>query len=223
MGNVISNVSQITDSEVSDICNKNGRLLANAKNECRTEKLSEIDLTKEAERIAKLDHLRYLLWIDPTRANAFLSKKVILVEGPTEKAFFAFLFNNPKGAFYDESKTAQITIVDTVGKYHYYKFSSLLNKFGIKVWCIYDGDGDECKNGISHKLLNENIEKLKTDGIVQDCLKLDPNLEDFLGITRNHNSPDIEFYVQLEENINNCIDSDNCKKIIKFVKSIIDF
>ena len=223
MESVISNVSQITDSEVSDICNKNGRLLAEAKNECSATKLSEIDVVKGAERIAKLDHLRYLLWIDPTRANAFLSQKVILVEGPTEKALFAFLFNNPKGAFYDESKTVQITIVDTVGKYHYYKFSNLLNKFGIKVWCIYDGDEDKCKNGISHKLLNENIEKLKTEGVIQDCMRLDPNLEDFLGIAKNHNSPDIEFYVQLEENINNCVDGENYKKIVRFVKAIVDF
>ncbi|MFA5148150.1 MAG: AAA family ATPase [Candidatus Omnitrophota bacterium] len=223
MENVISGVAQITDSEVNDICNKNGQLMAEAKNECRTTKLSESDVVKEAERIAKLDHLRYLLWIDPTRANAFLSKKVILVEGPTEKALFAFLFNNPKGAFYDESKTAQITIVDTVGKYHYYKFSNLLNKFGVKVWCIYDGDKDGCKHGISHKLLNKNIESLKTNGIIQNCLRLDPNLEEFLGIAKDDNSPDIEFYVRLEENIDSCIDSENCKKIVDFVKSIIDF
>jgi len=223
MESVISNISQITESEVSDICNKNGQLLAEAKNECRVVKLSAMDVMKEAEKIAKLDHLRYLLWIDPTRANAFLSQKVILVEGPTEKALFAFLFNNSKGAFYDESRTAQITIVDTVGKYHFYKFANLLSKFGIKVWCIYDGDGDNCReNGISHRLLNDSIEKLKTDGVIEDCLKFDNNLETSLGIRKDQNTQDIGFYVKLEENQNNCIESDNYKEIVRFVKSVID-
>lgn len=222
MDEVVSKVAQITDGEVSNICDDNGRLMAEAKNECRELKLIEDDLVKEAEKIAKLDHLRYLLWIDPTRANAFLSQKVILVEGPTEKALFAFLFNNPKGAFYDESKTAKITIVDTVGKYHFYKFSRLLYKFGIKVWCIYDGDKDANKNNISHKLLNENIEKLKIDGTIQDCMKLDPSLEDCIGIAKDYNAPDIEFYVKLEQNTNKCTECENYGKIINFVKRAID-
>lgn len=222
MDGVVSKVSQVSDNEITDICNKNGQLMAEAKNECRVSKLAEADVKKEAEKIAHLDHLRYLLWIDPTRANAFLSQKVILVEGPTEKALFAFLFNNPKGAFYDEGKTAKITIVDTIGKYHFYKFSNLLNKFGIKVWCIYDGDREASNKKISHKLLNENIEKLKTDGAIKDCMKLDPSLEACIGIEKDDSAPDIEFYVSLEQNTNKCTECENYSKIIDFVKQVIN-
>jgi len=222
MDNVISQIAQVSDKEIDAICIDNGRLIAAAKNECKTIKLSESEIKAESEKIAKADHLRYLLWIDPTRANAFLSQKVILVEGPTEKALFSFLFNNPKGAFYDESETAKITIIDTVGKYHFYKFAKLLNKFGIKVWCIYDGDNDVCKEGpISHKLLNENIEKLKTDAVIKDCLRIDPNIEINLGFVKGVINPDVEFYVNLEENIHECIKSVGYLKIVDFIKEII--
>ncbi len=221
MDEVVSEIAQVADEEIEVICSNNGKLMALAKNECKTTKLSEEEITTEAEAIAKQDHLRYLLWIDPTRANAFLSQKVILVEGSTEKALFSFLFNNPKGVFYDESGTAKITIIDTVGKYHFYKFASLLNKFGIKVWCIYDGDKDATpENKISHKLLNENIEKLKTDGVIKDTLRLDPDLENSIGITKG-NCPDVEFYVNLEQNVNKCTESAGYSKIVDFVKSVI--
>lgn len=221
MDNIISQIAQVSDKEIDTICLDNGRLMAEAKNECRTTKLSELEIITESEKIAKSDHLRYLLWIDPTRANAFLSKKVILVEGPTEKALFSFLFNNPKGAFYDESETAKITIIDTVGKYHFYKFAKLLNKFGIKVWCIYDGDNDSCKKTISHKLLNENIENLKTNSVIKDCLRIDPDLETNLGIVKSVINPDVELYVNLEENINEYTKSDGYIKIVNFLKEVI--
>lgn len=220
MNGIISEISQVSDKEIDDICICNGNLMASAKNECKNPKLTEQAVKEEAAKITNSDHLRYLLWIDPTRANAFLSQKVILVEGSTEKAMFSFLFNNPNGAFYDESGTAKITIIDTVGKYHFYKFANLLHKFGIKVWCIYDGDNDACKHSISHKILNENIEKLKTDKLIVDCLRVDPDLETSIGLTKGE-CADVEFYVSLEENNNKCTESDGYKRIVDFVKNVI--
>jgi len=218
----VSNVAEVTDKEIEQICEDNGKLISGAKNDCRTTKLTGADFQSEINSIAKSDHLRYLLWIDPTRANAFLSQRVILVEGPTEKALFSFMFNNPKGDFYDESKTASITVVDTVGKYHFYKFSQLLKKLGVKTWCIYDGDKDECSRDISHKLLNQNIEELKTDNIIEDSLRIDPNLEEFLGLKKDYQSADISLYVNLESNANNCTKGANYKVIVDFVKKIIE-
>jgi len=220
--NNVSNVAEVTDKEIEKICEDNGKLISDAKNDCRTTKLSSTDLQIEISSISKSDHLRYLLWIDPTRANAFLSQKVILVEGPTEKALFSFMFNNQKGDFYDESKTAGITVVDTVGKYHFYKFSQLLKKFGVKTWCIYDGDKDECSRGISHKLLNQNIEELKTSKVIEDSLRIDPNLEEFLGLKKDYQGADIGLYVNLENNTDNCTGIANYTTIINFVKKIID-
>lgn len=220
MNGIVSVIAQITEGKVNEICNNNGKLMAIARNECRTKKMSDIELQKEADGIAKMDHLRYLLWIDPTRANAFLSRKVILVEGPTEKALFAFLFNNPKGAFYDNSEVAKITIIDTVGKYHFYKFANLLSGLGVKVWCIYDGDNDRNKQ-VSHRILNENIEEMVQAGVIVGSLKLDPDLESCLGVEKG-SQKDIGFYYNLEENKNNCLNSEIYSKIVLFIKQIMN-
>lgn len=215
-------IGQIDKDEIDSICLSNGRLLAEAKNECKVDKLNSLQLEVLANKIAKEDHLRYLLWIDPTRANAFLSKKVILVEGPSEKALFSFLFNNPKGNFYDEKRTASITVIDVVGKFHIYKFAQLLNRFKIKTWCLYDGDNDKCKSGgISHGKLNEAIEELKNSSIIIDTLRLDPDIEQLLGLSKDLDKPDVALYMNLENNTNKCIECDGFKKLVDFTKSII--
>jgi putative ATP-dependent endonuclease of the OLD family len=221
MDGVSSKIAQVTDEEVDQICIENGNLMADARNACQATPLDAAALAADAASIAESDHIRYLLWIDPTRANAFLSEKVILVEGPTEKALFSFLFSNPKGAFYDESGTSKITVIDTVGKYHFFKFSKLLKKFGIKVWAVYDTDNNECKHGISHKLLNDNIAQLKNDGILEDAFALNPGLEEFLGLTKTTHMPDIGMYVNLEKNTNNCVESPNFSSLVEFIKKVI--
>lgn len=218
---VKSQIGQINEREIADICFRNGKLIAEAKNECRQVKFDEPQLETEAKEIAKEDHLRYLLWIDPTRANAFLSKKVILVEGPTEKALFSFLFNNPKGKFYDEKQTASITVIDVVGKFHIYKFAQLLSNFKIKTWCLYDGDNDK-KGKISHARLNNAIEELKSSAIVVDTLRLDPSIEELLGFSKDENKPDVALYMNLEKNTSNCLESAGFAKLIDFTQRIIN-
>ena len=217
----ISNVSQVSEAEIQEICRENGQVIANAKNECRTEKWTEDELMVQVDEVANSDHLRYLLWIDPTRANAFLSQKVILVEGPTEKALFSFLFNNPKGAFYDDSGTAKVTVIDTVGKYHFYKFAKLLNKFGVKVWCVHDTDNDACSSGVSHQKLNEAILALNTAGEIQGVYTFAPNLEVSLGLVKSR-QPDLDLYLSLENNTSNCLNSKGYIDLVSFVRNIIE-
>lgn len=197
-------------------------MMAKAKDVCRENKFTQLEFEQEANKIAEEDHLRYLLWIDPTRANAFLSKKVLLVEGPTEKALFAFMFSNPKGDFFDEKETANITVVDTVGKYHFYKFASLLSKFKLDVWCMYDTDADACRRGISHKILNEEIEKLKTSSVIMNSFTFTPSLEEYLGLVKVDGKPDVTFYAKLVTNEKKCRENENYKRIIEFVKSILE-
>lgn len=219
-GNV-SHVAQISEDEIDAICNENGKIIADAKNECRDQKWTEQELKFHALEVAKSDHLRYLLWIDPTRANAFLSEKVLLVEGPTEKALFAFLFSHPDGAFYDNSGTSKITIIDTVGKYHFYKFAQLLKKMGVKVWCLHDTDRDACSSGVSHQKLNEAIQKLNTDGVIEDIYTFDPNLEESFGLTKGR-QPDLDLYLNLENNTNDCRKSEGYLKLTKFIGEVIN-
>lgn len=217
----VSKVIEISTDEINSICKDNGDLMARAKDACRATQFSVEEFKSESQKIAEDDHLRYLLWIDPTRANAYLSKKVILVEGPTEKAFFAFMFNDPDGDFYEEKETSNIAVIDTVGKYHFYKFARLLHKLGVKVWCVSDEDEDSCRNGISHKLLNEGLTKLKAEQDIQDVFFCKPDLEALLGIEKNRVMPDISLYSSLRANVASCRSSEGYKSLVAFASAIL--
>lgn len=223
--NRVSVVKEITEEDVSDICQKNGDLMVEAKDVCRGISFTEEEFKKESAKIAADDELRYLLWIDPNRANAFLSKKVILVEGPSEKAFFSFIFDNTNGTFYKYNKTSEIMVLDTVGKFHLYKFANLLFKLGIPTWIVYDGDNDKTsgrKNDkISHKKLNEYIVQMNDENIVVDVFEVDSSIESFLDIDKDNN-PDIAIYQKLINNENGCRDCDNFNTLMEFVESIIE-
>lgn len=226
-------LKELTNDYIDQIRKNNGELMVDAKNtyriSARKPEWTESKLNSLAIEIEKADEFRYLLWIDPLRANAFLSKKVILVEGPTEKAFFSFIFDNELGAFSNDKITSEIAVIDTVGKYHFYKFANLLYKLDIPTWIVYDSDVDEEGNNInertsiSHQKLNEYIEKLKRDGIIKDCLKNHPDLEKSLGIKKDYSAPDISIYQKLEKDDENCLTSAKYNEIKNFVENIVNY
>jgi putative ATP-dependent endonuclease of the OLD family len=226
-------LKELTTEYVDKICEINGKLMADAKNAHKLAQgkpeWSETKLAEKAKEIEETDELRYLLWIDPLRANAFLSKKVILVEGPTEKALFSFIFDHDLGMFSSEKKTSEIAVIDTVGKYHFYKFANLLYKLDIPTWIMYDTDVDNEGNNvnertsISHEKLNEYIENLKENGIILDCLKNHPDIEKSLGFQKEYGSPDISLYQKLVEDYESCRSSDKYNEIRSFVQEIIDY
>lgn len=221
-----SKLKEITQEQVSDVCNMNGKLMADAYN--HNGRFSPTDLTSKAQEIAIADELRYLLWIDPNRANAFLSKKVLLVEGATEKAFFSFIFNNPNGDFYHNDKKSELMVVDTNGKYHFYKFANLLHLLGIPTWIIHDGDiptgqTEKISNKLSNRLLNQYIDKLKNDSIILGYKRLDQYIEDYLGIDKEEHTADVSIYQKLEINDNNCRNCTNYSDLMSFVENILDY
>ncbi|WP_048190509.1 ATP-dependent endonuclease [Methanobacterium sp. SMA-27] len=227
--NNISKLKEIRGDELYDICQRNGLMMAEAKNALRNTKWPADVLQRKADEITLEDELRYLLWIDPDRANAFLSKKVILVEGPTEKAIFSFIFQHDYGLYSGEKKTSEISVIDTVGKYHFFKFSNLLYKMGIPTWIMYDTDIDDDGNNInqnnksiSHKMLNDYVEDLKNEGIIIDCLKNHPDIEQALGFEKGY-IPDISIYQNLVDNYKFCRNSDKYNEITDFVYNIINF
>lgn len=216
----ISNLKEITHDEVSFICAENGTLMADAFN--YNGRMSEEEYNKIVKKTSKADLLRYLLWIDPNRANAFLSKKVLLVEGSTEKALFSFVFNSSNGELYHHDRKSELTVVDIIGKFHFYKFANLLNRLGIPAWILHDGDNDKVSDGISHKYLNDYIVQLKRDGTIIDYKRIDPDIEGFLGIEKDPRTPDISFYQKLENRDENFQES-QYQELINFVQNILDY
>lgn len=218
----ISKISEISHSEIELLCDNNGCLMADAFN--HDNRWTSEEKNVMAVKIAKEDELRYLLWIDPNRANAFLSEKIILVEGSTDKAFLSFIFDNPQGDFFEEKRKSEVMVVDVNGKYHFYKFANLLNKLGVSTWIMHDGDRDkEVNNGISHLILNSYIVDMKENGIIVDYLRVDPELEPFIGIDKDNYKPDISIYQKLVDNENNCRDNQNYQEIIDFVEQVINY
>jgi predicted ATP-dependent endonuclease of OLD family len=213
-------ISQLTDADVEEICLQNGKLMADATNAVGPKNWDEKELEREAIRIAEDDHLRYLLWIDPRRANAFLSAKVILVEGSTEKSLFSYLFGSADSPLGADSRTADVAIVDVNGKYHMFKFIRLLKKLGIRVWCIHDSDNDK-ETFISHKILNENLKALEKSLDLEGRLELRGDVETTLGIKKHPNFPDIEIYKALVSNAKKCKESKGFKSIVSFVAEIL--
>lgn len=219
--NYFSILKEVKHAEIDKLCDKNGLLMANAFN--HDGRMNNREFNRLASRIAKEDELRYLLWIDPNRANAFLSKKVILVEGSTDKALFSFILENPSGNFYSDKRKSEITVVDTVGKYHFYKFANLLYKLGIPTWIMHDGDNDDIKKGISHLILNQYIEEMKEKDIIINFLRLDPDLEQFLNLDKDDIKPDISIYQKLKDNENNCRNLPNYRIILDFIDEVLSY
>lgn len=79
-------------------------------------------------------------WINPDRGEMFLAKKVLLLEGQTDKTVIPFLAKQI-GVFRYE-----YTLVDCGGKENISIYLQLLNKFRIPYVAVYDRDHQSGKN-----------------------------------------------------------------------------
>ncbi|WP_437373208.1 AAA family ATPase [Maribacter litoralis] len=118
-------------------------------------------------------------WINPERGELFFAKKVILVEGQTDKTVIPMIAKLLGVFRYD------FTIIDCGSKSNIPLYINLLNKFGIKYSAVYDKDHQVNKNpdGLatadkSSKIIEESIEISlgKTHILIND-------IEEELGMT----------------------------------------
>ena len=86
------------------------------------------------------DNWNLSYWINPDRSELFFAEKVILVEGPTEKAIIPALAKRINTFKYTH------TIIDCASKDNIPLYMKLLNKFGIPYIAIYDKDHQNKKN-----------------------------------------------------------------------------
>lgn len=93
--------------------------------QCREQLFSEDDAKKKF-------NLSY--WINPDRGELFFAKKIILVEGITEKTVLPFLAKKLQVFRYD------YTLIDCGNKDNILTYLVLLNKFKLKYTVVYDKD-----------------------------------------------------------------------------------
>lgn len=144
-------VGQINDATISKIFIENQKDLANWIT--ANIKVDPDDLLLDMESI------KYSLWLDSRRSNAFFANKVLLVEGPSEIALFNLLIkegkiSNPKN---------DIFILDTMGKFNIHRFMNLFKELKIFHGVIFDADGGKypivdqtIKNSINPYTLSVN-------------------------------------------------------------------
>lgn len=125
---------------------------------CLLKKVSDnISIAQTDNELFKDDEIKAFnmnYWINPDRAELFFAKKVILVEGQTDKIVISFLAKKLKVFKYDYS------IIECGSKSTIPQFISLLNNFKIPYIAVFDKDNhywrtlEEKENS---KIKNKNI------------------------------------------------------------------
>ncbi len=120
------------------------------------------------------ERFRYQLWLDSERASMFFADRVLLVEGATEKALFAWLLARD---WHDLSRH-RVAIVDAMGKYNLHRYIALLEGFGIPYGLMLDDDQDKDH----HKVVNEMLKnKASVNQLAEACF-VNECMEKFLGL-----------------------------------------
>ncbi len=148
------------------------------------------DLFNASER----DDFKLISQIDPTRSEIFFSKKVILVEGDTERLTLPIVAERMEIDFASEG----VTVIESGGKTIIPFFMTIMNTFNIPYLVIYDEDPFEEPDDITaldeverSKLsgkrriyaFNERIETEKGDN--GHTLMVSGDYEKLLGVSRS--------------------------------------
>ena len=172
-------VKQIDEDRLNSILNANIDMTADWS-------ISSPSAEWEKSQQIELESIKYALWLDARRCNAFFADIVLLVEGPSEVALFEYLIAKgqikvPKG---------KVVVFDSMGKFNLHRFMNLFEGLGIRHSVLYDRDQDA--NGQpKYPKVDETIHEAQNE----TTIKIDffpKNIEEFLGIPpapRPHQKP----------------------------------
>ncbi|SEN89786.1 CRISPR-associated exonuclease Cas4 [Flavobacterium sp. CF108] len=123
-------------------------------------------------------------WINPERSELFFAKKVILVEGQTDRTIIPMLAQSLNIFRYD------FTVIDCGSKNNIPLYMNLLNKFKIEYCAVYDRDHQTGKNadGIATAdLVSKSIEDALNNSFGKTHI-LENDIEEELGMTEKVSS-----------------------------------
>jgi CRISPR-associated exonuclease Cas4 len=147
-----------------------------------------IDLFEEETDADKKSRFHMAHWVNPDRSELFFARKVIFVEGETEKAVFPFLADKLGIKHYD------VSIVDCGSKHNLPLYIKVANAFSIPYVVVHDEDPlpdpipkhwdeDEKKARGRTYALNAEINAL-IDRKIGSVAPLKGDFESFAGISR---------------------------------------
>lgn len=173
-------------------------------------KAAGISIDDEDSRV-DMESIKYALWLNPLRCNAFFADRVLLVEGATEAVLIGYMFNEG----YIQNPSGGVFVLDAMGKYNIHRFMNLFGELGIRHAVLYDRDsgkppGDPIEATIKKSRNNYTI------GIDY----FDPDLETYLGIppTRPHRKPQHVMWHIKQGNVDNARLIELAKKIQKLLQ-----
>ncbi|AHX13559.1 ATP-dependent endonuclease [Dyella jiangningensis] len=120
------------------------------------------------------ERFRYQLWLDSERASMFFADRVLLVEGATEKALFAWLLARD---WHDLSRH-RVAVVDAMGKFNLHRYIALLEGFGIPYGLMLDDD----QGKDHHKVVNEMLRNKAGPSRLAEACFVNECIEKFLGL-----------------------------------------
>ena len=114
----------------------------------------------------------------------FFAERVLLVEGPTEKALLEWLLEKE----WSDLRRYRVEVVDVLGKYNFHRFMALLDEFGIAYGMLVDDDKGKKHHRAVNDMLKNRVERRRGARAV-----FIPNdIEAFLGLdkpARNDQKP----------------------------------
>lgn len=161
----------------------------------------------DVNKAAMMASLKTELWMQATRTTAFFSRRVILVEGPSETALYAYLITRG----HMDPPIRGLAVIDCMGKYNIHRFVAILSAFGIDHSVVYDGDG-----GGSHDIEVSAAISAACSSFTKRVTRFAQDLETELGISplpRNefHRKPQYVLY-HLESGVVDSAKLDAVKK-----------
>ncbi|MCP4490307.1 MAG: AAA family ATPase [Gammaproteobacteria bacterium] len=162
-----TSVHQVLQKDLEELLDENLGLLRAISEAAGT----EID---ETGRLAD-ESMKYFLWLDAERSGMFFGRHVVICEGATERAFFAYLLDN----HWKDLREKQVYFTDCLGKYNIHRFVGLLSALGVSHSILYDLDSDAGE----HKVINEFIQSKRT-ALTTGIRAFEKDIEDYLGVPK---------------------------------------
>jgi len=139
---------------------------------------------EEIFSLEEKDHFKMLNEFNPERNEAFFAKKVMLVEGPSEKVGFPMLAKKTDVDLYAHG----VSIIECGGKTNIPFFMKVLNAFRISYVVVHDVDPIKEGETATEKLrlfkFNETIKNTLVESLGTIIL-LDPEFDDVLGVSKH--------------------------------------
>ena len=142
------------------------------------------DLFEGGDRKSEKTRFHMAVWVDPNRAEMFFARRVVLVEGETEKTVLPYLAERLK--VLDPSTS----VIDCAGKHNLPLYMEVCKAFDLDYYVVHDEDpvppdckGDELQSKTRTYALNQTISESCGGG--ERIYMFRPDIEKACGISRS--------------------------------------